>query len=378
MVKKKIAVLFGGKSAEHDISVLTAVQAMSALDRSKYEIYPVYIKNALYTGELFSVRDFTPFNEKAHKEIALEKGVFFHKKRGKSVVDFIPDAALLCTHGGEGENGVLQGVLEFNGIPYTSANVKNSAIGMDKLLQKQIFSEMLLNVVKYIRVDRDDFAADRQKTAAHIEMFLDYPVIVKPAGQGSSIGIRLAENREELFFCLEVAACFDKNIIVERALTDFIEVNCAAFAIGGETVVSETEQPLNWRGFLSFDDKYIGGGNGSGEKHRTPAPIGGLNDAVKSAVKRIYGELGLSGVVRMDFLVDTAENKLYINEINTIPGSLAFYLFEPTGISFSALLDNIIEHAFEVASDNAKNKAEYPSRVLTEFAASVGVKRTKI
>ncbi|MDR3216383.1 MAG: hypothetical protein LBT55_03095 [Clostridiaceae bacterium] len=378
MSKKKIAVLFGGRSAEHDISVLTAVQAMSALNRAKYDVYPVYIKNGgFYTGDLCSIGAFTPFESRKHAEIFLERGAFYQRKRGKPTLDLVPDAALMCTHGGEGENGVLQGVLEFNRIPYTSADVKNSAVGMDKLLQKQLFSEMLLNVVRYIRVERDDFAADKNKTAAHIEMFLDYPVIVKPAGQGSSIGIRPAADRNELFDCLEAAACFDKNVIVERALVKFTEVNCAAFAHGGEIIVSETEQPLNWRGFLSFDDKYIGSKNGSDKKHAMPAPIGGLNDAVKNAVKRIYAEMGLSGVVRIDFLVDTVENKLYVNEINTIPGSLAFYLFEPLGITFSELLDKIIENALAVAEDNKRNIVEYPSRVLENFAAGTGTKHQK-
>ncbi|HPD02066.1 MAG: hypothetical protein ACOYIN_02250 [Christensenellales bacterium] len=370
MERMKLAVIFGGRSPESDISILTALEAISNLDAAKYEIIPVYIsKNGAYTGNFKKLDCFTPFEAAKYSRAAIFEGAIFIKKKDKWQFYRKPAAALLCTHGGEGENGVLQAVLEASDIPYTSAGVLASAIGMDKIVQKQLFSEMLLNVVDYIALKSAEVRRNAAKEAEYVENYFDYPVIVKPACQGSSIGIAVAKGRAAFVSALMTAACYGENIIVERALTDFLEINCAALKKKGEIIVSETEQPVNWQSFLSFEDKYIGGKYRAGaEAHRIPAPVDdALNKRIKELVVKIYKGMGLAGVVRMDFFFDRIEEKLYINEINTIPGALAHYLFRPLSITYPELLDALIAEAVADAVARSKYTLEYKSGVLSHF-----------
>lgn len=336
----KIAVLFGGRSPESDISVITAMQALAALSESEHEVHPVYIKDGIfYTGGMNSVSAFTPFRPEEHTAVTLADGVFCSVKRGKLKREWKPDVALICCHGGEGENGVLQGLLDFNGVPYCSSDVAGSAIGMDKVLSKRIFDNMLLNVVPYAVLTRAEYSEGKCPDVLKAAK-LDYPLIVKPVSQGSSIGIGAAEDSEELARALETAFEFGDKVIVEEKLVDFTEVNCAAFLRDGKVVVSETEQPVSAGDILTFEDKYMRGEKGGGNV--MPAAIGDLNRVVRANTERIYRELELFGVVRVDFLVDKARGKVYVNEINTVPGSFAFYLFEPLGINFTELLEELI------------------------------------
>ncbi|MDE6302016.1 MAG: D-alanine--D-alanine ligase, partial [Clostridia bacterium] len=302
------------------------------------------------------------------------KGEFYTVKRSSFVKYFKPDAAFICCHGGEGENGIVQAILEYNGIPNTSPSVLASACGMDKALCKQIFDGMLLNTLPYEVLSREEFESDGKKTVARLESMLEYPLIVKPACQGSSIGISVAENGEQLEFALQVASKFDSKIIVEHKLTDFVEVNCAAFRNGDKIVLSETEQPLTFNDFLTFDDKYMSNGKMGGGGHIIPADIGSLELVVKANTERIYRELDLNGVVRVDYLVDKAHNKVYVNEINTIPGSMAFYLFEPQGVDFKTLISRLIENAVNYQSLH-RTPSAYKTDVLSMFKS--GAKMAK-
>ena len=370
-MKKKVAVFFGGKSCEHDISIITALQAMGQLDKSKYEVCPVYIKDGFYVDGLKKITEFTPFIPENHTRVFLLDGTFFEV--GKKVKkQFKPDVALLCTHGGEGENGCLQGLLEMANIPYTSANVLGSAVCMNKAISKEVFENMVLNVVKHIVLYRDDYIADSRQVAEKIESVLDYPVIVKPSSLGSSIGIEVAFDREELFHALDVAVCFDSQIVVERALVNFVEINCAAILNGENIIVSETECPVSWNSFLTYEEKYMGGGKMSGAVRSIPAPVDeSINLEIKEMTKKIYQQLGLSGVARMDYLYDKGANKVYLNEINTIPGSLSFYLFEPLGISYEKLLDIMIDSAVVHFEKKKQNSFEFKSSVLSNFAGGI-------
>lgn len=371
----KVAVLFGGRSPESDISVITAMQALAALSESGHDVRPVYIKDGVfYTGKLRSVSDFTPFRAEEHTATVLVDGVFCSLKRGKLKREWKPDVALICCHGGEGENGILQGLLDFNGVPYCSSDVAGSAIGMDKVLSKRIFEDMLLNVVPYAVLGRSDYdKGETEKALAAAK--LGYPLIVKPVAQGSSIGIGTAGNPQELAAALETAFEFGDKAIIEEKLVDFTEVNCAAFLREGKVVVSETEQPLSAGDILTFEDKYMRGEKGSGNV--MPASIGDLNAVVKANTERIYRELELFGVVRVDFLVDKARGKVYVNEINTVPGSFAFYLFEPLGIDFAELLGTLIE---EGASKGRRvaGRTVFRSPVLEFYGKRGGKARTRV
>lgn len=366
-MKRKIALIFGGRSLECDISVITAMQALNNIDRSEFNVEPIFMHEGdFYVKDLKRVDDFAPFDPTAHGRALLYKGSFYLLKRSGISRYFKPDVALICCHGGEGENGTVQALLEYNGIPYTSTGILGSAIGMDKAHAKELFDSMLLNTVPHEVISRAEFTADPEKVLFHLESFLSYPLIVKPAAQGSSIGIGVANNHAELAYALDVAARFDPKILVEEKLTDFTEVNCAAFRDGRSIVISETEQPLSLNDFLTFEDKYTDGGKLSGGGHAIPADIGALESIVKANTERIYSELDLNGVVRMDFLVDKTRNKVYINEINTVPGSLAFYLFEPIGISFKSLLTKLIDNS-ELYFEEHRTAHRYKSGVLERY-----------
>ena len=367
-MKKKVALIFGGRSLEREISIITAMQVLSNIDKSLFCVEPIYMyEGDFYVGGLNKISDFVNFAASSNKKAILAKGEFFTLKRDKLSRYFKPDVALLCCHGGEGENGILQSILQYNGIPYTSADTLACAVCMDKSVSKRIFENMGLNVLPYFVLSKSDFEADESATIEKIEGILSYPLIIKPASQGSSIGIGVAKDAEQLRFALQVACQFDDKIVVEHKLSDFVEVNCACFEKEEKVVVSQTEQPCSPSDFLTFDDKYGTGGKMSGLTRIMPANIGALNDVVKQISARIYKELGLFGTVRIDFLVDESENKAYVNEVNTIPGSMAFYLFKGVGISFEQMLSDVIEEAIENKSKQIKPDV-FKSDVLKKFS----------
>ncbi len=374
-MKKKVAIVFGGRSLERDISIITAMQTLKNIDKSKFEVECVYsFEGDFYIDKLDSIKRFAPFNPLDHRKAFLLKGEFFVLRKGKLHRYFKPDVALLCCHGGEGENGILQSLFDFNGVAYTSCDTLTSACMMDKAVANKLFEGLLLNVLPYEVVSANEFALDADKTIARLEQMLAYPLIVKPASQGSSIGIEVAKCADELRFALQVASKFDDKIVVEHKLDDFVEVNCAAYRQNGQVVISQTEQPCSFGDFLTFADKYSGG-KMSACKHIIPANIGSLELIVKANTKRLYEELGLFGVVRVDYLVDVERGKVYVNEVNTIPGSLAFYLFKGVGKSFEDLTSDLLQEA--IARKAAKKILyTFKSDVLSNFIG--GSKMSKV
>ncbi len=363
-MKKKIALFFGGRSLERDISVITALQTLRAIDKSKYDVVPVYIDGGDMYADDFDIRSFSPFEPEAHPKVVLIKGTLFAVKRNRLVKLAKPSAALVCCHGGEGENGVLQALLEYNSIPYSCSSPLGSAIAMDKATFKTVCLGLSVSVLPYETATNAELSADFEGVCARLEQFLGYPMLVKPASLGSSIGIFSAKDREELKFALDACAHYDKKLLIERMLTDFIEVNCAAIRKGDKIVLSNTEQPLSAGDFLSFEEKYMSGGKLSGGGHIIPAPIGSAELVVKAYTEQLYRELELDGVVRMDFLIDNSDGKVYINEINSVPGSMAFYLFDGVGISFRELTDILIEEATLKCSPPS---ARFRTDVLSRF-----------
>ena len=305
-MRTKVALIFGGRSLESDISVITAMQTLAVLKETEYDVEPFYLYDGdFYTKGVDDISAFTPFEKEKHLRTVMVNGTFCSVKKNRLKREFRPDVALICCHGGEGENGVLQGLLDFNGVSYCSSGVLGSAVCMDKGAAKSVFEQMLLNVIQHITVFSEYLARDPDLAAAHCEKALKYPMIVKPASQGSSIGIRAAHDRAELIEAMQVAAEFDGKLLVEEKLTDFAEVNCAAYLKGGRVVVSETERPLAAGELLTFEDKYMSGGKMSGGGRVMPADVGEeLNAVVRSVTERVYRAMELRGIVRADFLVD--------------------------------------------------------------------------
>lgn len=365
--------MYGGKSCERDISIITALQAMGSM--ASHTLLPIIMtEEGMFTGSAMqNINTYRDLNTSKMTEVIIKDGRIYALRNSKLKELFKPDCALICCHGGAGENGALQGLLDISNIPYTSSGVLGSAIGMDKIIMKRVFSEMLLNIVPYTTVTKDMVCNDMTDCINSIESLISYPVIVKPSAQGSSIGIKIASCKKELIEALVTASYYDRNIIAEEALTDMTEINCAAFKDDKRIVVSALEKPISWNEFLSFDDKYIHKGKGMDSSLRElPAKLDDSTaTCIKGLTKRIYERFGLKGVVRIDFMIDNKAHKIYVNEINTIPGSLAYYLFEPLGIEFPELINYMLSEAIRHKKLEDATKTDYPSRVLKDYRGKI-------
>jgi len=360
---KNIIVLFGGKSAEHDISLITANLALNAIDEEKYNVYPIMVDKQ---NKWFYVKDFKNNIKKIGKkeEIFLKLGDNnLYIKKSFLTKKFIQvDCALLCHHGLNGEDGTIQSVLKLCGIPYSSSGVISSSITMDKVVMKMLFKEHNFNVIDYFYFTKADYEHNIEQTLDEIEAKLSYPIIVKPANLGSSIGINISKNREELINNINIALNFDNKILLEKALEDFIEINCAVMGYKNDIVVSSLEQPVNWKEFLTFEDKYISGSKKS-VKRIYPANVSKeIKKQIQQTSKEIFDKFELCGVARIDYIVK--DDEVYVNEINSIPGSLAYYLFEREEYSFTEVIDKLIECAIKKFEDEKQLTYTFESNVL--------------
>ncbi len=402
-MKLKLAVIYGSRSCEHDVSVISALQAAGKADPEEYEVVYVYIdKNGdWYTGWRLSdinlYRDFDP--KAATRVIPMgENGrlvllqhpsdkllPFGYLKRVAEA-----DVCLLVLHGMNGEDGTLQGMLEMWQVPYTSSGVMGSALGMDKIVMKQVFRANGLPVVRDVWTDRNAIKKDKKAVMERICAQLSFPVYVKPANLGSSIGISRAENMDDLSEALSVAAGYDRRILIEEAVQDLMEINCSVLGFDGEAEASVTEMPVSWTEFLSFDDKYLRGGKGGAKGAKTAGAKGGMANLSRKMpapiseemTKRVeemaitaFNALDCKGVARVDFLLDKATKELYVGEINTIPGSLSFYLWEEKGLKFGKLIDKLVEYAFKAKAEKNENVFSYSSNILNGSAGAKGAKR---
>lgn len=356
MKEKNIAIMFGGRSTEHDISILSALQAYNAINKQKYNVLPIYISKS---GKWFLIKDFsstTPFkefNEKKHRRVFLLNGdntLYSDGVLRKKIASL--DCALCVLHGFGGEDGTLQGVLETSFVPYTSGDILSLASTLDKARMKEVFKANSFPITDYIVLNSIEEMS---------KMKLDYPVIVKPNSLGSSIGIKVCRNKKELGCALAVAFQFDEKVVVERVVENLVEYNCAAYGYKQKVVLSKIERPLKEGEILSFEDKYVSKGKSkANSKREIPAKISKeLESEIFNLTKKTFLAFNLSGVVRCDFLYDG--EKLYINEVNSIPGSLANYLFDKP---FSALIDNLIEIAIIKSKDKQSKTHTFSSSVL--------------
>lgn len=406
-----LLVLYGSRACEHDVSIITAVQAMNNANPAKYYIVPVYIdrQGRWFTGDALRRMDFyTHFDEKQLTPCMLvprtgggarlcktKRGLF-----GGNPVICDADCALMAFHGMNGEDGTVQGMLELYGVPYTSAGVLGSATGMDKIAMKLIYRGCGLPVLPMCWFERSDWEADREDVLNRVEREIGYPAFVKPANLGSSIGISKAKDRASLADAIDTAAAFDRRILVEKGVDHPMEVNCAAVGYGNDVTVSVCEMPVSWEEFLTFDEKYMRGGKGAkgvkgapakgapakgGAKggmqslaRKVPAPIPDeTTKSIQSMTAEIFHVMDLKGVVRVDYLIDKETNQVYVNEVNTIPGSLAFYLFEPMGIPFGALIDRMVDAALRAQEDRKASTFSYGSEILSKVASGASAAKPR-
>ncbi len=381
----RIGVFFGGKSVEHEVSIISAIQAINAF-RGDYDITPVYItrEGDMYAGEhigkIEEYRDLPALLAKSSRVVCLSG-------RGRAILQKYPvkrwgnslykeiDLAFPIVHGTNMEDGAFQGFFKTLSIPFVGPDVTASAVGMDKYFMKTIFKDNGLPVLDCARVFVKSYFREPDRATADIEAAHPYPVIVKPLNLGSSIGIKKAFDREGLKEALEYAFQYAGIALVEPAVANLREINCAVLGDIESAEASECEEPINADLILSYEDKYIssGGQDGSkgmsGAKRKLPAEIGpDLRRRVRELAVRAFQALGCSGVSRVDFLMDAATEQIWINEINTIPGSLSFYLWEPLGMSYAKLLDRLVELALKRERENGALSYSFETNILAGYS----------
>ena len=393
----KIGVIFGGESVEHEVSVITAVQAMSFMDTKKYEIVPIYISKDRnwFTGE--ALRDMSTYKDlnnipKVCKEVVLTKSgddYVLMKKNGlfRGIVTTI-DVAFPIVHGKGVEDGSLAGYLETIGIPYVGPSMLGASIGQDKVVQKQVMGASGVPIVNYLWFYDYEYQEDEDKYLEQIKK-LGYPVIVKPAKLGSSVGITVAHNESEIKESIEEAIKYDQKIIVEEMVKNLLEVDCAVLGNGEFMETSYIGEMITDNDFLTFEDKYLGSGGGkkgakSGPKTGGVISTGGfkipadldkdIEEKVYEAAKAAFRCMELKGVTRFDFLVDKKSKKVYVNEPNTIPGCLAFFFYTPKGKKYTKLLDEMITTAIKDYKNSKKKVTSFESNVLSTYDGSKGNK----
>ena len=380
---KKIGVVFGGRSVEHEVSVITGMQIIENIDKSKYEPVAIYItkEGKWLTGPgLLEFKNFKNNNFSDSKEVIMstrygDKNLYLHPDGGglftKKVVDRI-DIMFPALHGTNGEDGTIQGLFELIGMPYTGGNVLSSSVGMDKILMKDVFKTYGIPVVDYTWFYRTSWENDKDQVIKDIEDKISYPVFVKPANLGSSIGITKAKNRDLLISSIEVAINYDRKVIIEKAVENPREINCAVMGYDREVITSLCEEPLGWEEILSFEDKYVktnskSGGKSQGDRRIIPAEIDNdLRQEIEGLAKKSFVSIDGSGVSRIDFLIDK-DNKVYVNEINTLPGSISFYLWQDKDYPIKKLITRLIEIAEITQEEKNKNMYHYESNLFNRI-----------
>lgn len=390
-MKTRIAVLFGGNSVEHEVAVISAIQAIMSMDVAKYEITPVYIAKSgeMYIGEnvgnIEAYKNIDKLIKESKRVIWVKEGnrfflVPYPFKAFSSKQKVEVDIAFPIVHGTNVEDGTLQGYLKTIGVPFVGCDVTSSAVGMDKYIMKTVLKDNDIPVLDGALYNISEFK-DIEALMDKIEKRFGYPVIVKPVNSGSSIGIGVAKSREELEKKVEEAFMFARKIIVEHAILKLREINCSVLGDDEEAVASVCEEPMHTEEILSYEDKYVNNAKG-GQKgmasvaRQIPANISDeLRIRIEELSVKAFQCLGCNGVARIDYMIDEETNQLYFNEINTIPGSLSFYLWEPKGISYKELLDRMINLALKRSREEEEITFAFDTNILNQ--TSFGTKGSK-
>jgi D-alanine-D-alanine ligase len=386
---KTIAVIFGGRSAEHEVSIITAHQAMDALKVAGYKLLPLYITKSgewyagdgLYNLRFFSQKTPEPASAPNVSRVSLSpdpsiRELIHHPNQGHHLFRSRPklwaDVFFPIVHGTTGEDGAIEGLLEMANVPYVGSGISASATGFDKILMKAIFANAGLPVLQCLPITRSEWKESIDACIAKVLAKFSFPVIVKPSSLGSSIGVRRCTDSESLGDALDLALRLDSRALVEKALTGFIELNCSV--IGPPYKASVCEQPILNDAILSFDSKYKRGAKGAkaGNKNGMaslgrllPAPIReDLAAKVKDWAIAAFELLGCAGVARVDFLYVPDEDILYVNEINTIPGSLSFYLWEFSGLPFESLVEKLIDISLAIYTSKQETEFSFGANLL--------------
>ncbi len=405
MGKKKIAVLFGGRSVEHEISVLSAIQAMDALDLTKFDIIPVYIafSGRWYTGDALRSRDFYKKGTagidaalKTQTEVILlpqpsaRSALKCVKKQGvlgallSRADEEIPvDVFLPVFHGQFGEDGCIQGLFEMAEVPYAGPLFLGTAIAMNKYICKAVLNHHGVPTLPSVTVKKGDALRDMQEACARVvavDALKKFPLFVKPVNLGSSVGVSRVDTADALPAALMNVFQFDLEAIVEPCISRLMEINVSVIENGGKPEVSVVEIPVASGAFLSYEDKYLREGKGKKGGSR-PASEGMASlarvinptdldpqyrEGVQAHALNAYQRLNLSGVVRFDFMVDLDSGSLYFNELNPIPGSLSFYLWEKSSppLLFSDILERMIEGAEARYIEKKQLKREFGFKAI--------------
>lgn len=392
-MKIKLGVIFGGVSVEHEVSIITAIQAMNSIDSKKYDIIPIYITKdgTWYCGTM--LRDIKIYSDmdllkRYAKEVVLYKrdGEFvLQNKRGLLRKDITTlDICFPIMHGTYGEDGNLQGYLETIGIPYCESDTYAAVVGQDKVFMKQIWKECGVPVVKFDWFYDTEYLQKPEKIVERIEK-LGYPMIVKPARLGSSVGIKVCKNEVELRDAINDAITYDNKVLVEEVVNDLVEVNISVLGNYQKQSLSVIEEVGSGNAFLTYEDKYIGGKKGPSKgmvsaKRIIPARISEeLEKEVRDIAIKAFKSLNSSGVVRIDFLIDSRNNKVYANEINSIPGSLSFYLWDKTDKDYQELLDDVLNIGIRSFKNKSSKTHSFDTNILSDFSKNSvkGVKGVK-
>ena len=396
-MKIKVGVIFGGESVEHEVSIISAIQAMEHMNQDKYDIYPIYISKdrTWYAGKMLMdidvFKNFDDLKKYAKKVTMVKKNDKFYLQKvngilRRDITDI--DIVFPIVHGNNVEDGSIQGYLDTIGIPYVGSKVLGSALGQDKVVMKQVFKSVDLPIVDYTWFYDYEYNENKSEILDKIKK-LSYPVVVKPATLGSSVGINFVKDEASLYAAIEEAIKYDKKIIVEKAVENLVEVNCSVLGSYNHQSVSALEEVMSDNNLLTYQDKYIGGSKGKlkggikgiGSKGMAsasriiPARISeDLEKEIKDLSKKVFNALNLSGLCRIDYLIDRKNNKVYVNEPNTIPGSLAFYLWEPIGKNYEQLLDDMINLAIKDYKNRLKKTYSFDTNILSNYNGIKGSK----
>ena len=384
-MRLNIGVIFGGKSVEHEISIISAIEAMGYADENKYKIVPIYIDkdNTWYTGEhLKSIINFRDIDlvKRYAKKVALVKmdrsfvlqklGMF---KKNLCVIDIVVPIG----HGAYLEDGSLQGYLNMLGVPYAGPSVLGAALGQDKVIQKELLSVNNIPVVNYTWFYSYELS-DKKLVQERLSK-LKFPVFIKPSSLGSSIGIEIAEDEKDFFKKAKNTMKYDKKILVEEKVNDVKEINISVLGNYKKVEVSEIEEINSNDDFYSFKEKYINNFSKTQEKDKKTKPIISkeMIEDMKEYAINTFKALDGNGVARIDFLINDKTKKIYINEINTIPGSLSSYLWKAKKKNQTELFDDLIAIAVDNKKDDEQIQKAIPGNLLERFDNLKGTKLNK-
>lgn len=390
-MKIKVGVIFGGPTVEHEVSVISAVQAMESMNVEKYDIIPIYITKdrTWYTGKMLMdieiYKDFDMLKRYAKSVNLINRNGLFYLQSTKGFKKLVTDIDVIfpIVHGNGAEDGSLQGYLETIGVPYVGSGVIGSAIGQDKIIMKQVMATCGFPIVPYTWFFDYEYFNEKDKILKSIEK-MGFPVVVKPSTLGSSVGISVAKDEISLDKAIDEAIKYDQKIVVEKKVENLIEVNCSVIGNYEYQETSCLEEVSSDEDFLTYNDKYVGNGKSGKSKGMAsasriiPARLDEkITNQIKDMSKELFRCLNFGGVCRIDYLIDKETKKVYVNEPNTIPGSLAFYLWEASNKKYNELLDELITTAIKNYKEKQKKIHSFESNILSNFNGVKGMKGMK-